>query len=39
MTAAFCFVRGLPVLAEGWRHASASVTSGRGVKISAREAA
>lgn len=38
-TAAFCFVRGLPVLVEGWRHVAASMTSGRGGKISEREAA
>jgi CDP-diacylglycerol--glycerol-3-phosphate 3-phosphatidyltransferase len=38
-TAAFCFVRGLPVLLEGGRHIAGSVGSGRGAKISAREAA
>jgi CDP-diacylglycerol---glycerol-3-phosphate 3-phosphatidyltransferase len=37
-TAAFCFVRGLPVLVEGWRQVAAAVTSSRGTKISAREA-
>jgi hypothetical protein len=38
-TAAFCFLRGLPVLLEGWRHIAGSVGSGRDAKISAREAA
>jgi CDP-diacylglycerol---glycerol-3-phosphate 3-phosphatidyltransferase len=38
-TAAFCFVRGLPVLWEGWRHIAGSVASGRGAKLSTPGAA
>jgi CDP-diacylglycerol---glycerol-3-phosphate 3-phosphatidyltransferase len=38
-TAAFCLVRGLPVLVEGWRYVAGSVGSGRGGKNPAREAA
>jgi CDP-diacylglycerol---glycerol-3-phosphate 3-phosphatidyltransferase len=39
-TAAFCFLRGLPVLLEGWRHMGGGVTQGRGQggRVSAREA-
>ena len=39
-TAAFCFLRGLPVLLEGWRHMGGGVTPGRGPRggVSAREA-
>jgi phosphatidylglycerophosphate synthase len=32
MTAAFCFVRGLPVLAEGWRYVTGNFGPGRGTK-------
>jgi CDP-diacylglycerol--glycerol-3-phosphate 3-phosphatidyltransferase len=38
-TAGFCLVRGLPVLADGWRHLDGSVGSPRGRKGAAREAA
>jgi CDP-diacylglycerol---glycerol-3-phosphate 3-phosphatidyltransferase len=38
-TAAFCAVRGLPVLLEGWRHVSANLAPSRKPKVSAREAA
>lgn len=38
-TAAFCFVRGLPVLVEGWRHLAGSVGRSRSGKSPAREAA
>src|SRR5271167_4837272 len=38
-TAAFCLVRGLPVLAEGWRYLAGSVGSTRSRKKAAREAA
>ncbi|MBZ5702307.1 MAG: CDP-alcohol phosphatidyltransferase family protein [Acidobacteriia bacterium] len=38
-TAAFCLVRGLPVLLEGWRYFAKSVQSGRGGKSAAQEAA
>jgi CDP-diacylglycerol--glycerol-3-phosphate 3-phosphatidyltransferase len=34
-TAAFCFVRGLPVLVEGWRHIAGSLVPVRGVKVPA----
>jgi CDP-diacylglycerol--glycerol-3-phosphate 3-phosphatidyltransferase len=37
-TAVFCFVRGLPVLAEGWHYLAGSVGSTRGRKGPAREA-
>jgi len=37
-TAAFCLVRGLPVLWEGWRHVAGSLASARGAKIPAGEA-
>jgi CDP-diacylglycerol--glycerol-3-phosphate 3-phosphatidyltransferase len=36
-TAAFCFLRGLPVLIEGWRHMAGSIASTRDAKIPARE--
>jgi CDP-diacylglycerol--glycerol-3-phosphate 3-phosphatidyltransferase len=36
-TAAFCFVRGLPVLLEGWRHIAGSVAPARNTKIPAGE--
>jgi CDP-diacylglycerol---glycerol-3-phosphate 3-phosphatidyltransferase len=35
-TAAFCLVRGLPVLLEGWRHVSANVAPSREPKTFAR---
>jgi CDP-diacylglycerol---glycerol-3-phosphate 3-phosphatidyltransferase len=38
-TAGFCLVRGLPVLAEGWRYLAGSVGSARNRKNAAREAA
>ena len=38
-TAGFCLVRGLPVLADGWRYLDGSVGSLRGRKSAAREAA
>ncbi len=38
-TAGFCLVRGLPVLAEGWRYLAGSVGSARSRKSAAREAA
>ena len=37
-TAAFCLVRGLPVLVEGWRHRTASLASTNTAKISAGDA-
>jgi CDP-diacylglycerol--glycerol-3-phosphate 3-phosphatidyltransferase len=37
-TAGFCLVRGLPVLADGWRHLAGSVGSPRGRKSAARGA-
>src|SRR5690242_15207265 len=39
MTAAFCLVRGLPVLVEGWKYFAGNVGSARGVKGPARERA
>jgi phosphatidylglycerophosphate synthase len=36
-TAAFCFVRGLPILIEGWRQVAGTVAANRGAKIPARE--
>jgi len=36
-TAAFCFVRGLPVLMEGWRNIAGSLSSTRDVKTPAGE--
>jgi CDP-diacylglycerol--glycerol-3-phosphate 3-phosphatidyltransferase len=38
-TAVFCFVRGLPVLMEGWRHVAGSLASARTAKISSEDAA
>ena len=38
-TAGFCLVRGLPVLAEGWRYLAGSVGSARSRKSAAGEAA
>jgi phosphatidylglycerophosphate synthase len=38
-TAAFCLVRGLPVLVEGWRYVAGSVAPGRSGKNPVREAA
>jgi CDP-diacylglycerol--glycerol-3-phosphate 3-phosphatidyltransferase len=37
-TAAFCFVRGLPVFLEGWRHIGSSLASVRQSKISTGDA-
>lgn len=37
-TAAFCLVRGLPIVWEGWRHVAGSLASRRGAKIPAGEA-
>ena len=38
-TAAFCFVRALPVLVEGWQQLAVTISSSRtAAKISAREA-
>jgi CDP-diacylglycerol--glycerol-3-phosphate 3-phosphatidyltransferase len=37
-TAAFCLVRGLPILVEGWRHRTASLASAHTAKISAGDA-
>jgi CDP-diacylglycerol---glycerol-3-phosphate 3-phosphatidyltransferase len=39
MTAAFCVVRGLPVLAEGWKYLGGSTGPRRGAKSTAQEAA
>ncbi len=39
MTAAFCLVRGLPVLVEGWKYIAGSVGPVRGTKRAAQEAA
>jgi CDP-diacylglycerol---glycerol-3-phosphate 3-phosphatidyltransferase len=39
MTAAFCAVRGLPVLLEGWKYIAGSVVPVRGTKRAAQEAA
>jgi phosphatidylglycerophosphate synthase len=38
MTAAFCLVRGLPVLVEGWKYIAGSVRPARGTKRAAQEA-
>lgn len=38
-TAAFCLVRALPVLLEGWRYFANSVTANRAAKVTARGAA
>jgi hypothetical protein len=37
-TAAFCLVRGLPVLVEGWKYIAGNVGTVRGVKRAAQEA-
>ncbi len=39
VTAAFCVVRGLPVLLEGWRYFAGSVAGNRRAKTAAQEAA
>ena len=39
MTAAFCLLRGLPVLAEGWKYFAGNVGPARGAKSVAQEAA
>jgi len=39
MTAAFCLVRGLPVLLEGWKYFAGSMSRNRGPKRVAQEAA
>jgi phosphatidylglycerophosphate synthase len=38
MTAAFCLVRGLPVLVEGWKYIAGSVRPARATKRAAQEA-
>jgi hypothetical protein len=38
MTAAFCLLRGLPVLVEGWKYAAGNVGGTRGAKSAAQEA-
>ena len=38
MTAAFCLVRGLPVLVEGWKYIAGNVGQARGTKRAAQEA-
>jgi hypothetical protein len=38
MTAAFCLVRGLPVLAEGWKYNTGSVGSVPGTKSTVQRA-
>jgi CDP-diacylglycerol---glycerol-3-phosphate 3-phosphatidyltransferase len=38
MTAAFCLVRGLPVLVEGWKYIAGNVVPVRGAKSAAQEA-
>jgi hypothetical protein len=39
MTAAFCLLRGLPVLVEGWKYLAGSVGQARRTKNAAQEAA
>jgi hypothetical protein len=39
MTAAFCVVRGLPVLVEGWKYFAGNVGPRRGAKSAMQEAA
>jgi hypothetical protein len=39
MTAAFCLVRGLPVLVEGWKYFAGSVGPVRRTKSATQEAA
>jgi CDP-diacylglycerol---glycerol-3-phosphate 3-phosphatidyltransferase len=36
MTAAFCLLRGLPVLVEGWKYFAGSIGPARGIKSAAR---
>jgi len=36
MTAAFCLLRGLPVLVEGWKYIAGSVGQERGAKSASR---
>jgi hypothetical protein len=36
MTAAFCLLRGLPVLVEGWQYLAGSVGQARGAKSTSR---
>jgi len=38
MTAAFCLLRGLPVLVEGWKYLAGNVGPGRVAKSAAQEA-
>jgi len=38
ITAAFCLLRGLPVLVEGWKYIAGNVGPGRGIKSATREA-
>jgi len=38
MTAAFCLLRGLPVLVEGWKYIAGNVETSRGKKSAAQEA-
>jgi hypothetical protein len=38
MTAAFCLLRGLPVLVEGWKYVAGNVGQARAAKSAAREA-
>jgi len=39
ITAAFCLVRGLPVLVEGWKYIAGNVGPARGANGAAQEAA
>jgi hypothetical protein len=39
LTAAFCLVRGLPVLLEGWKYVAGSVAKPRGAAKSAMQGA
>jgi len=36
MTAAFCLLRGLPVLVEGWKYVAGNVGPARGIKSASR---
>jgi len=38
MTAAFCLLRGLPVLVEGWKYIAGNVETARGKKSAAQAA-
>jgi hypothetical protein len=38
MTAAFCLLRGLPVLVEGWKYIAGNVGQAHGAKSAAQEA-